>query len=127
MRYDKSIETLEDYIKTRPQAFIPTLQKIRETIKKAAPEAEEAIRYSMPTFRFKNKNLVHFALHKFHYALYPAPSAIEKFSEELNNYNTSKGTIRFLFEEPIPYKLITQIVKFRVSETIKNNEKNISC
>ena len=116
MRYDKNISTIDEYIKKQPSAQKSTLEKIRETIKKAAPDAEEAIRYSMPTFRLKNKNLVHFASHKQHYAFYPTPFPIEKFSEELKPYSISKGTIRFPFETPIPYKLITQIVKFRVSE-----------
>lgn len=116
MKYDKNIKTIDEYIKAQPKKFRATLQTIRKTIKKAVPKAEEAIRYGMPTFRLKNKNMVHFASHKAHYAFYPTPTPILKFSKELEAYDTSKGTIRFPMDTEIPHNLITQIVKFRVSE-----------
>ncbi|MCF7560930.1 DUF1801 domain-containing protein [Sabulilitoribacter multivorans] len=116
MRHNKDILTIDDYMQAQPDAFKPTLQNLREVIQEAAPKANEAIRYAIPTFRLGNKNLVHFAAHKAHFALYPAPSAIVKFSKELSKYDTSKGTIKFPIETPIPYDLITKIVEFRVSE-----------
>lgn len=115
MRYNKDIKTIDQYISSFPSNIQNTLEAIRATIKKAAPNATEAIRYAMPTFRLK-RNLVHFAAHKKHIGFYPAPSGINNFKEELKNYNTSKGTIQLDFDQPIPHDLIYKIVAFRVAE-----------
>jgi uncharacterized protein YdhG (YjbR/CyaY superfamily) len=83
------------------------------TIKKAAPGAEETISYQIPTFRL-NGNLVYFAAYKKHISLYPAPRGVEKFKEELSRYEGGKGTARFPLDKPIPFGLISRIVKFRL-------------
>ncbi|WP_445475393.1 iron chaperone [Methanococcoides methylutens] len=87
-------------------------------IAKEAPNAEEAMVYGIPIFRL-NGNLVHFAAFKKHVGFYPTPSGIEAFKEELSEYETSKGTVRFPLDKPIPYALIKNIVKFRVAEYLK--------
>ena len=81
----------------------------------SAPTASETISYQMPTFRL-NRVLVHFAVHKKHIGFYPTPSAITKFSKELENYEFSKGSIKFPINKPIPWNLIKRIVEFRVKE-----------
>lgn len=112
---NKGPQTIDEYIAAFPPETQATLQKIRETINKAAPEATEAIAYQMPTFRL-NGNLVHFAAFKNHIGFYPAPSGIINFQAELTPYKTSKGAIQFPSDKPIPYDLITKITKSRVAE-----------
>ncbi|HYK56629.1 MAG TPA: DUF1801 domain-containing protein, partial [Flavisolibacter sp.] len=77
--------------------------------------AEEKISYAMPTFVL-NGNLVHFAAYKNHIGFYPSPSPIEVFKDDLTGYTTSKGAIQFPIDRPLPFDLITKIVRFRVKE-----------
>ena len=106
-----------EYISSFPKETQVLLKKVRETIKKAAPEAEEVISYGMPAFK-QNGMLVWYAAHTKHIGFYPRGSGIGKFKEELSNYKVSKGTIQFPFNKPIPLGLIAKIVKFRVKENI---------
>ena len=110
--------TIDEYISGFPEDIQTLLQQIRVTIKDAAPEAEEAIKYAMPTFVL-NGNLVHFAAFKNHIGFYPVPSGIEAFKKELSVYKGAKGSVQFPLDQPMPLELITQIVKFRVSENMK--------
>lgn len=110
--------TIDEYIATFPKDIQTILQKIRETIRKSAPEATEAISYQMPTFKL-NGNLVHFAAFKNHIGFYPVPSGIEKFKKELSAYKGAKGSVQFPLDRPIPYALISKIVKFRVKENFE--------
>ena len=98
------------------------LQKIRQTVKKAAPDATEKISYQMPTF-YLNGNLVHFAAFKNHIGFYPTPSGTAKFKKEISGYQAAKGSIQFPLDEPIPYDLIRQIVEFRVKENSAKAKK----
>ncbi len=109
------MKTIDEYIAGFPKDVQGILQKIRATIAKAAPDAEEAIKYQIPTFVLKG-NLVHFAAFKSHIGFYPAPSGTEKFQKELSRYKSGKGSVQFPLDEPIPYALITKIVKFRAKE-----------
>jgi uncharacterized protein YdhG (YjbR/CyaY superfamily) len=109
---------IDSYIADFPHEIQEILEKIRVVIKKAAPEASEAISYGMPTFKLKG-NLVHFAAFKNHIGFFPTPKPIEVFSKELTEYVTSKGTIRFPLDKPIPYDLISRIAKHRAEETQK--------
>ena len=110
--------TIDEYISGFPEDIQTLLQQIRVTIREAAPEAEEAIKYAMPTFVL-NGNLVHFAAFKNHIGFYPVPSGIEAFKKELSVYKGAKGSVQFPLDQPMPLELITQIVKFRVSENMK--------
>ena len=115
----KQFSTIDQYIASFPEEIQEILENIRKTIKSTAPNSTEIISYQMPTFRL-NGILVHFAAHKNHIGFYPTPSAIIEFSKELNNYEFSKGSIKFPINEPIPLNLIKRIVEFRVKEnTIK--------
>ena len=99
------------------------LEKMRLTIQNAAPQATEKIAYGIPTFVLRG-NLVHFGGYTKHIGFYPSPSAITHFKKELSNYETAKGSVKFKLEEPIPFDLITKIVKFRVTEeTSKTNKQ----
>ncbi len=108
-------QTIDQYIADFPEDIQQILQKIRATIKKAAPGAEETMKYQMPTFMLKG-NLVYFAAFKKHIGFYPVPTGIEKFKKELSVYKTAKGSVQFPLDQPMPYDLITKIVKFRVKE-----------
>jgi uncharacterized protein YdhG (YjbR/CyaY superfamily) len=98
------------------------LQKMRDTIKTAAPEAEEAIKYGIPTFLL-NGNLVHFGGYKSHIGFYPAPKGIEAFKEETAQYEGGKGTLQFPIDKPLPLDLVTRIVKFRVQDNLERKKK----
>jgi len=108
---------IDEYIAGFPSDVQTILQNVRATIRKAAPDAEEAIRYQIPTFTL-NGNLIHFAAFKTHIGLYPAPSAVEAFKDELSAYAGGKGTVRFPLDQPIPLGLIGRIVRFRVRESL---------
>jgi len=115
---------IDEYIAGFPNDVQEILEKIRRTIKKAAPDAKEAIKYQIPTFTMKG-NLVHFAAYKNHIGFYPAPTGIEKFKNELSIYGSGKGTLKFPLHRPIPFDLISKIVKFRVKEQIERAETKV--
>ncbi|MDH4089258.1 MAG: DUF1801 domain-containing protein [Cyclobacteriaceae bacterium] len=111
-------ETIDDYIASYPIAVQEILQKLRATIRKAAPKAEETINYQIPTFK-ENGNLVHFAAYKNHIGFYPASSGIKEFRKELSAYDGAKGSVRFPLDKPLPLALVSRIVKFRVNENLE--------
>ena len=113
-----SPKNIDEYIADFPLDIQEILKKVRATIKKAAPDAEELINYGIPTFTLKG-NLVHFAGFKTHIGFYPTPSGIEKFKKDLSVYKWAKGSVQFPLDKPIPYGLITKIVKFRVKENME--------
>jgi len=115
-------KTIDEYVAGFPNDIQEVLQKIRMTIRKAAPEAEETIKYRMPTFTLKG-NLIHFAAFKNHIGFYPVPTGIEKFKKELSVYKTAKGSVQFPLDKPIPFDLISKIVKFRVKENLARAAK----
>lgn len=116
----KEFETIEEYIGQFPGEVQGILRELRRVIKEEAPTAEEKITYQMPTF-YLNGNLVHFAAWKKHIGFYAAPSAGERFKAELKGYKTAKGTIQFPFNQPIPYELVREIVRFRVEDNLRKN------
>jgi uncharacterized protein YdhG (YjbR/CyaY superfamily) len=113
-----SPKNIDEYIADFPLDIQEILKKVRATIKKAAPDAEEIINYGIPTFTLKG-NLVHFAGFKTHIGFYPTPSGIEKFKKDLSVYKWAKGSVQFPLDKPIPYGLITKIVKFSVKENME--------
>ena len=112
---------IDEYIAVFPDDVQEILQKVRMTIRKAAPEAEETISYQMPTFTL-NGHLVHFAAYRKHIGLYPAPTGTEEFNKELSGYRAEKSSVRFPLDQPIPFDLIRKIVKLRVNENLKKAE-----
>jgi uncharacterized protein YdhG (YjbR/CyaY superfamily) len=108
----------DEYIATFPKEIQKILGELRATIKAAAPDAQEKISYQMPAFALKG-NLVWFAAFKNHIGFYPMPSGTQAFKKELSIYEGSKGAVRFPIDKPLPLKLISRIVKFRVAENLK--------
>lgn len=114
---------VDEYIAGFPGDVQKKLEQIRATIKKAAPEAEEAISYAIPAFTLKGRPLVYFAGFKNHVSLYPVPRGIEAFKKELSAYKGGKGTVQFPLDKPLPLNLITKIVKFRAKENLEKTGK----
>jgi uncharacterized protein YdhG (YjbR/CyaY superfamily) len=110
---------VDAYIAGFPKDVRVILEKIRMTIRKAAPGAEEKISYRMPAFALKGRCLVYIAAYKKHIGLYPAPRGVEEFKKELAAYEGGKGTVRLPLDKPIPFALISRIVKFRVKESLE--------
>lgn len=107
---------IDGYLETLPEEVRVTLEKLRKTIKAAAPKAEEAISYQMPCFKYLGP-LVFFAAFKDHCSLFPgSKSVIETFKDELKSYHASGGTIHFSVQNPLPATLVRKIVKARVAE-----------
>jgi len=118
----RQFQSIDEYIKTFPQDVQQILHELRQTIREAAPEAQETISYQIPTFTL-NGNLVHFAAFKNHIGFYPAPSGIDSFKEELSRYKGAKGSVQFPIEEPLPLALIRSIVEYRVKENMERKQK----
>lgn len=122
MRIDRTKpENIDEYIAVFPLEVQDILEKIRAAIRKAAPDAAETIKYQIPTFTLYG-NLVHFAAFKEHIGFYPGPTGIEKFRHELSVYKGAKGSVQFPLHRPIPFGLISKIVRFRVKENLERTE-----
>jgi len=111
----KTVTTIDEYISRFDENTQKLLQEIRQCIREAAPGAEEKISYQMPTFVL-NGNLVHFAAYSGHIGFYPAPSGIEAFKDRLSEYKWAKGSVQFPIHKPMPFDLISEIVRFRAEE-----------
>lgn len=118
----KKPSNIEEYIGTFPNEVQEILEKIRATIQNAAPDAKEKISYSMPAFE-QNGIVVYFAAYKNHIGLYALPSSHEKFKDDLSQYKSGKGSVQFPLDKPMPFELITRIVKFRVKENLEKIKK----
>lgn len=118
MKRKEGFKTIDEYIKTFPEDAQNILEKMRRTIRKAAPEAVEAISYQIPTFKL-NGNLVHFAAFKKHIGFYPTSSGIDAFRKELSPYKGGRGSVQFPIDKPIPYDLVRKITVFRVKESLR--------
>jgi len=118
----KPPQTLDEYIAQFHAEIQDILQKLRQVVRDEAPQAEETIRYRIPTFRL-NGNLVHFAAFRDHVSFFPTSSGVAAFRDELAGYETSKGTIRFPLDRPIPYDLVRRIVRFRVAENLEKTTR----
>lgn len=112
-------ETIDDYIDLQPSAACTALERVRQAIAKAVPDAEECISYKIPAFKLDGRILLYFAGWKEHYSIYPASDAmVESFEGELDTFRASKGTLRFRLSEGVPVKLIARIAKFRAQEIV---------
>jgi uncharacterized protein YdhG (YjbR/CyaY superfamily) len=120
MQSDSGPRDIDEYIAGFDAHVRVVLEDVRTSIRKAAPDATETIKYRIPTF-VQNGNLVHFAAFKNHVGFYPAPSGIARFKDELSPYKWAKGSVQFPFDRPVPLQLIEKIVRFRVSEAKSTN------
>jgi len=107
---------IDSYIKSCPEHVRPLLEKIRDIIHKAAPDAEEAISYGMPVFKYKGQPLVYFAAWKEHIGFYATPEGNTAFKEEIAKYQHDKGSVRFPLDQPMPFDLIERIATYRYAE-----------
>src|ERR1017187_4597159 len=115
----KDFDSVDEYIASQPEASRAILARVRSTIRKAVPRAEEAISYKIPAYKLDGRAVLYFAGWKRHYSLYPATGRIlAAFQDELAPYEVNKGTIRFPLAEPVPVKLIARIAKFRAQEAV---------
>lgn len=111
----RTAQTIDSYIAGYPPEVQERLAAIRAAVREIAPQAEEAIKYGIPTFVLDG-NLVHFGAYKHHIGFYPTPSGLEQFDEELAKYPRSKGAVQFPLDQPLPLDLIRRITVFRVQE-----------
>lgn len=112
--------SVDEYIALQPEASQGVLRRVRDTIRRAVPKAEESISYQIPTYKLHGRALIYFAGWKKHYSLYPATSRlVSTFQQELAPYTVSKGTIRFPLSEAVPVKLIAALAKFRAKEVVE--------
>lgn len=110
-------QSVDDYIAAQPKARQPILRRVRATIRKAIPAAEESISYQIPTYKVQGQVALYFAGWKAHYSLYPTTAPlVEAFGDALAGYEMSKGTLRLPLDEPVPARLIARIAKFRAGE-----------
>ena len=117
------ISSIDEYIDTFPEDTQKILKQVRRTIKTAAPEAGEKISYGIPTFTLNGKYLIYFAGWKNHISIYPIPIGDEAFNKEISQYIAGKGTLKFPIDKPMPLKLISKIVKLKVSEALTQTDK----
>ena len=115
-------EMVNKYIGGFPAVTQVLLEKMRSTIKKAAPDAEETIGYGIPTFKL-NGNLVHYAGYDHHIGFYPGAGGIANFQEEISKYKNAKGSVQFPIDKPLPLALVTKITKFRVKQNEAKGRK----
>jgi uncharacterized protein YdhG (YjbR/CyaY superfamily) len=117
MKKENLPANIDEYIAGYPENIRKILKEMRAVIREAAPEAQEKISYRMPSFTLKSM-LLYYAAHTNHLGFYPFKSAIEAFKSELEPYQTSKGTVQFPYDKPLPLNLIKKIIKFRVRENL---------
>lgn len=111
----RTAQTIDNYIAGYPPEVQERLAAIRAAVREVAPQAEEAIKYAIPTFVLAG-NLVHFGAYKHHIGFYPTPSGLDQFDKELAQYPRSKGAVQFPLDQPLPLDLIRRITAFRVQE-----------
>ncbi len=116
-------DTIDAYIADFPDDVRPILEKIRTTIRKAAPDAIESISYRIPTFKLNGTYLIYFAGFKNHVSVYPILSECPEFEDELTQYRSGRGTAKFPLNRPVPFPLIEKIVKFMVAENARRTAK----
>jgi len=109
-------QTIDEYLAPLSNEQRAALEKLRRTIKSAAPKAEECISYQLPAFRLGGRMLVAFGAWANHCAFYPGAHPLEAHKDELKSYDTSKGSIRFQTNSPLPATLVRKLVKSRIAE-----------
>src|SRR5450755_2565959 len=120
-----SVKSVDEYIALQPEAAQGALKRVRSTIRKAVPGAEEVISYNIPTYKLHGGPVLYFAGWRQHYSLYPATGrVIAAFKDELAAYEIRKSTVRFPLSAPVPVKLIERIAQFRAKEVGEREKAN---
>lgn len=121
----KSPTTIDEYIEAQKYEVRAILTKVRETIRKEAPDAIEKISWQMPTY-WQGENLIHFAAFKKHIGIYPGDLTQTPFIDRLEGYYFTKGAIQFPLDKPIDYNLIAEIARYRVEKvTLAKSKQSI--
>ena len=125
---NNGVNSVDEYIALQPEAAQAVLERVRRTIRKAVPEAEEVISYKMPTYKLRGLPVLYLAGWKEHYSLYPcAGRLVAALQRELAPYEVNnKGTIRFPLTQPVPVKLIERIAKFRAKEVAAREQTKLA-
>jgi len=118
----RQFKTVDEFIASFPKSVRDVLEELRRVIRESAPGAEETISYGIPTFDLNGRHLVHFSAYKHHVGFYPTSSGIEAFKKELSSFKTSRGTVQFPLDKPIPFDLVRKIVRFRVKQNESEKE-----
>ena len=118
MAMRSTASSIDEYIAEFPPETQEVLEEVRTVIRSAAPGATETISYAIPTFDLNGHHLVHFAGYEKHIGLYPAPTGLEAFKDELKPYKQGKGSVQFPLGRPLPTDLIRRIVEFRVHDNL---------
>jgi uncharacterized protein YdhG (YjbR/CyaY superfamily) len=118
-----NFKSVDEYIASQPETVRGVLERVRSTIRKAVPKADEMISYQIPTYKLYGERVLYFAGWKQHYSLYPAPAnVVAAFKKDLKPYEINKGTIRFPLSQPVPVQLIGRIAKFRAKEIVERGK-----
>ena len=123
MATKKGFASVAEYIGSFPPEVQKVLKQMRATIKEVVPTAKEKISYQIACFELNGKNLVHYAGWKTRVSMYPIPAGSEAFNKAVSKYTAGKGTIQFPLDQPLPLKLIRQVVKYRVADNLKGEKK----
>lgn len=115
--------TIDEYIAGFPEATQKILNKVRSTMRKAIPKAEETISYGIPTFKLNGRYVIYFAGYKNHISVYPAPRENPEFKKELSAYKGGKGTVKIPTDKPLPLELITKMAKFSLKKNLQQTSK----
>jgi len=115
-------KTIPEYIAAAPLPMQEKLYQLLACIRKAAPRAEESLKWGKPAFSY-DRILVVFAASKNHVGFYPTPSAVKAFAKELSGYKTGSGSIQFPLDKPLPVSLVSKITRFRVKESREEDVK----
>ena len=119
---NNNVNTVAEYLNNQPKNIRIILLKIRELILDTAPDSTESIGYGMPAYKLYGRPLVYFAAFKNHIGFYATPSGHTEFAQELSKYKRGKGSVQFPLDSEIPYKLIEEIVKFRIHENYERSK-----
>ncbi len=117
-----NFQSIDEYIAACPPESQDYLQQIRKLIRSLVPDAKERVSYQIAAFERNGKNIIHFAGWKKHVSLYPVPAGSEAFERQIAKYVDGKGTVKFALDQPLPLKLIQQIVKYRVADNLQNEK-----
>jgi uncharacterized protein YdhG (YjbR/CyaY superfamily) len=118
----KEINSVDEYLASRPDEIREILERVRKVIRKAVPACEESISYKIPTFKLHGRPVLFIACWKEHFSLYPVGDRLEAFRKELAPYKLSKGTVRFPLDQPVPTKLISRIAKYRAQQIVEREK-----
>ena len=117
-----SFNDIKSYIASQPESIRPTLEKLRQTIRKAVPEAEEVISYQMPAFKYHGI-VMYFAAFAKHYSIFVRPVFLNAFRNDLTGYTTTKSAVHIPLDRPVPVRLVTTLAKYTARQNREAREQ----